>query len=144
MLKSGLLVVVLLVISSCSRTITYDSFSCAEVVIAQPVKHDKHLIVVSSPQCGWCSRALNAILKDSLTNVVDITFVEFLRKDNDYSKFVNIEVRKGDANCNKKHKEFFPVFYLYDRQTKALIYKQNGYPDDTTKKIRQKLGSSAS
>lgn len=123
---------------ACSK-VPYNSFACAEVVIPQPVKHTKHLIVVSSPQCGYCKRALTAIVKDSLTQVVDITFVEFFRIDDDYSKFSNIEVRKGDGKCGSKHEVFFPVFYLYDRESAKLIYKQKGFPADTIKKLRKKL-----
>lgn len=123
---------------SCARP-NYDTFNCAEIVNPQPIRHSKHLIVVSSPNCGYCSRALNAILEDSLTKTVDVTFVEFLRQDNDYSRFRDIEVRRGDLNCNPRFKDFFPVFYLYDRESKKLIYKQKGYPKDTVQRIRQKL-----
>ena len=123
---------------SCART-GYDTFDCAEIVHPQPIRHSKHLIVVSSPNCGYCSRALNAILEDSLTQVLDVTFVEFLRQDSTYSRFRDIEVRKGDAHCNPRFKDFFPVFYLYDRDTKKLIYQQKGFPKDTIQKIRMKL-----
>ncbi len=105
------------------------------------------LVIVSSPKCGFCKKALKSIY--SIKDIKNLNIIVYSYEGKElnmktykstpyFNSFIFLDAEKDTFNSYDKY--FFPIFYLYKRE--ELIWKEKGYGSRTLARIKRKLNKS--
>ena len=117
--------------------------NCGTTISNTKQKNSKLLLVIiTDVRCGACSHMRHALFTDSLDQKIDICFYEFGPEEKALEKFANVldrfEVRLA-GDCPDKLREFFPRYYLIDRNKNKVICKINGHLPRLYNRIKRKI-----